>query len=118
MISVPSKLIIYTDASGKTGKCVYIVENTNKIRTFEKKGITNNEGEYLSVIQALKENPEKDICIYSDSQLVVNQLNHEFAIKVDRLRELAEMVWKLTEDRNITFNWVPREKNKAGKYLG
>lgn len=112
------KVVIYTDASGKTGKYAYIVENTNKVRTFVKKGITNNEGEYLAVIAALKENLEKDITIYSDSQLVVNQLNHEFAIREDRLRKLAEGVWRLAEGRSITFNWVPREKNKAGKYLG
>lgn len=113
-----SKVVIYTDASGKRGKYAYIVENTNKVRTFVKKGITNNEGEYLAVIQALKDNPEKNIHIHSDSLLVVNQLNHEFAIKEDRLRKLAEEVWRLAENRNVTFSWVPREKNKAGKYLG
>ena len=31
------KVVIYTNASGKTGKYAYIVENTNKVRTFEKK---------------------------------------------------------------------------------
>ncbi len=109
---------IYTDASGKTGKYCYVVEGTNKVRWDQKKGITNNEGEYLAIIKALNENPEKNICIHSDSQLVVNQLNQKFAIKKDRLRELAQEIWKLSEDRNITFNWIPRERNKAGKVLG
>lgn len=109
---------IYTDASGKTGKYCYVVEGTNKVRIFERKGITSNEAEYLAVMQALKENLEKDITIHSDSQLVVNQLNNKFAIKEDRLRDLAQEVWKLAEGRNITFNWIPREKNKAGKVLG
>ena len=109
---------IYCDASGKTGKYCYVVDGMNKVRIFQKKGITNNEGEYLAVIQALKENAEKDICIHSDSQLVINQLNQTYAIKEDRLRKLAQEVWKLSEGRNIIFRWVPREKNKAGKVLG
>ena len=109
---------IYTDASGKTGKYCYVVEGTNKVRWDQKKGITSNEGEYLAIIKALKENPEKDVCIHSDSKLAVNQLNHKFAIKEDRLRKLAEEVWKLSEGRNITFTWIRREENKAGKVLG
>ncbi|MBU5537280.1 MAG: reverse transcriptase-like protein [Candidatus Aenigmatarchaeota archaeon] len=111
---------IYTDASGKTGRYCYVVDepSNKKVRIFEKKGITNNEGEYLAIIAALKENTEKNISIYSDSQLVVNQLNHEFAIKNDKLRDLAQEIWKLSEDRNIHFYWIPRNKNKAGKVLG
>jgi len=111
---------IYTDGSGKTGRYCYVVDDPikKKVGFFREKGVTNNEGEYLAVIQALKENAEKDICIYSDSQLVVNQLTHKFAIKEDRLRKLAEEVWKLSEGRNITFKWIRRESNKAGKVLG
>lgn len=111
---------IYTDGSGKTGKYAYVAEGLmkKKVKIFEKKGVTNNEAEYLAIIQALEDNKEKEICIHSDSQLVVNQLNQKFAIKENRLRELAEKVWKLCEGRSVTFNWTPREKNKAGKVLG
>jgi len=111
---------IYTDGSGKTGKYCYVAEGLSKkkVKIFQKPGITNNESEYFAIIAALKENPDKDICMHSDSQLVVRQLNHEYAIKEDRLRALAQEVWKLAEGRNITFSWVPREKNKAGKVLG
>lgn len=109
---------IYTDASGKTGRYCYVVDGKNKVRIFEKKGISSNEAEYLAVIQALKENSDRGINIHSDSQLVVNQLNQKYAIKVDRLRSLAQEVWKLSEGRNVTFTWLPREKNKAGKVLG
>ncbi|TAL48619.1 reverse transcriptase-like protein [archaeon] len=108
---------IYTDASGKTGVYCYVVEGVKGVKFFEKKGITNNEGEYLAVIAALKEN-SGDISILSDSQLIVNQLNQNYAIKEDRLRELAKEAWKLSEGRNVTFSWVPRERNKAGKVLG
>lgn len=110
-------MYIFTDGSGKTGKYCYVAEG-KRPKIFQKKGITNNEAEYLAIIQALADNPEKDIQIFSDSELVVNQLEQEYAIKEERLRKLAEEVWKLAEGRNITFIWVPREKNKAGKVLG
>lgn len=111
---------VYVDGSGKTGKFAYVAEGLmgKKIKIFQKKGVTNNEAEYLAIIKALEEIKDKDICIHSDSQLVVNQLNNKFAIKEDRLRKLAEEVWKLAEGREVHYFWLPREKNKAGKVLG
>lgn len=111
---------IFTDGSGKSGRFAYVVDEPGKkrVKIFRKFGITNNEAEFLAVIGALKENPKEDIEIFSDSELMVKQLNQEYAIKEERLRKLAEEVWKLCEGREVKFNWVPREKNKAGKVLG
>ncbi len=111
---------IFTDGSGKTGKYAYVIDEPGKkkVKIFQKGGVTNNEAEFLAVIQALKENPGEDVDIFSDSELVVNQLKQEYAIKEDRLRKLAEEVWKLCEGREVSFTWVPREKNKARKVLG
>lgn len=111
---------IFTDGSGKTGKYIYVIDELGKSRPkiFQKKGITNNEAEYLAVIQALKDNPSDNIEIFADSELIVNQLNQNYAIKEDRLRELAEEVWRLCEGRAVSFTWIPRSKNKAGKVLG
>lgn len=109
---------IFTDGSGKTGKYAYVVEETGKVKIQKKIGITNNEAEYMAVIDALKDNKDKEIRIYSDSELVVNQLNKKYAIKEDRLRVLAQKVWELCEGRDVTFKWLPRSQNKAGKVLG
>ena len=85
-------------------------------------GKTNNEAEYLAVLAALEElpkyqkNPLVITEILSDSQLVVNQLNHKYHIKESRLRELAMRVWQISG--NVKFTWIPREKNLAGKLLG
>ncbi len=111
-------LRIYTDGSGKTGKYIYVVEDTNEVEIFQKKGITNNVAEYLAVIEALKAFPKEDIEVISDSQLIVNQLQMKYAIKDDDLRKLAEEVWNLSKGRTVSFVNVPREKNKAGKILG
>lgn len=111
---------IYTDGSGKTGKYDYVIDDPDnkKVRIFQKDGITNNEAEFMAVVQALTDIPNEDIDVFSDSQLMVRQLTHEYAIKEDRLRKLAEKVWSLCEGRNVTFTWIPREENKAGKILG
>jgi ribonuclease HI len=110
---------IYTDGSGKTGKYAYLVdEPERRLRIFEKKGITNNEAEYMALIQALEDNSDADIEIFSDSELMVKQMKGEYAIKEERLRELAQKALKLCEGRKVTFTWVPRGKNKVGKILG
>ena len=109
---------IFTDGSGKTGRYAYVVEQTGKVKILQKHGITNNESEYYAIIEALKDNKGKDIQVYSDSELVVNQLNKKYAIKEDRLRNLAQQVWELCEGRSVSFKWIPREQNKAGKVLG
>lgn len=108
---------IYTDGSG-TGKYIYAVPDKKIVKISQKRGITHNEAEYFGVIQALTDIKDRNICIYSDSRLIVNQLNKDYKLKEPRMRKLAEQVWKLCEGRKIKFKWVPREKNVAGKILG
>lgn len=107
---------IYTDGSGDGRYCYVADEKKPKIS--RKSGITHNEAEYIAIIAALKENFDRDIRILSDSQLAVRQLNKKYKIKEYRLKQLAEEVWKQAEGRNVTFVWIPRERNKAGKVLG
>ncbi len=109
---------IFTDGSGKTGKYIYAIPEKKIVKIFQKRGITNNEAEYLGVIEALKQNNESEIIIHSDSQLIVNQLNKSYKIKEPRLKKLAGEVWKLTEGRKVEFRWVSRERNYAGRILG
>ena len=107
---------IYIDGSGD-GKYGFFIEETNEAKVFTKSNITNNQAEYLAVLEALKFTAG-DVEIYSDSKLVVNQLNHEWHIKDDSLRNLAVKIWKLIGNRKVSFNWIPRKQNKAGKLLG
>jgi len=108
---------IYVDGSGK-GKCGFVADNTTR---FVGKGtLTNNQAEYIAVIKALEWVNERDVTILSDSQVIVNQLSHNWHIKNDRLRELAVKVWDLIDRKRlkVEFKWIPREQNKAGKLLG
>jgi len=117
---------IYVDGSGKRpGAFCFVVPEKHIVRIFNQAindPITNNQAEYKAFIEALnwiKTNTiDEEIEVYSDSKVVVNQLNHTFAIKDDTLRNLALEVWKLSERLNIKFIWVSRKENKAGKVLG
>jgi len=77
---------------------------------------TNNTAEYRAILRAILAIPEVTEII-SDSQLVVKQLNREYHIKDDNLRELALHVWTQAKGK-VKFTWIPRKENKAGKLLG
>ena len=80
---------------------------------------TNNIAEYRAVLFGLHKHPEAtEVC--SDSQLVVKQLNGEYAIKQKHLQELANKVRTRVEKlgHEVKFVWVRREDNPAGKILG
>jgi ribonuclease HI len=84
-------------------------------------GISNNEAEYLAIITALNYvvNKDSQIVILSDSQLVVNQLNHKYGINNENLRKLATQVWVLEKKFDkFELQWLRRSENKAGKMLG
>ena len=110
---------IYTD--GGEDKYCFVIPDKNVVKTFEKKGITNNEAEYLAVIEALKHvEPGSRVKILTDSKLVVNQLRMEWHIKEKRLRVLFEQALEIIKKKGLSFEieWIPRSRNKAGKVLG
>lgn len=113
---------IFVDGSGgnDSGYCFYI-ENTGESFYEKKSNLTNNQAEYMAIIQALKRivDIEKEIIIYSDSKVVVSQLNHQYAINNDTLRLLARDTWSLIKRyKSVKIIWIPREQNLAGKMLG
>jgi ribonuclease HI len=110
---------IFTDASGD-GRIAWYNETKDEGWSGQSEAKTNNEAEYLAVIAALESAKEKDVDIFSDSKLVVGQLRREWHIKQDRMRELFDKVQKLIKERGlkVTYCWVAREDNPAGKYLG
>ena len=113
---------IYVDGSGgpKSGYGFFVKE-TGESFFEEKPGITNNQAEYLAVISALQRyaNSDDEIIIYSDSKNTVSQLNHQFAINNEQLRNLAREAWSImAKFSNLKIIWIPRSENLAGKMLG
>ncbi|MCV0430455.1 reverse transcriptase-like protein [Nitrosopumilus sp.] len=113
---------IYVDGSGGTDSGYgYFVKETGESFYEKKPDLTNNQAEYLAIISALNKyvDLDQEVKIYSDSKNTVNQLNHEFAINNEELRNLAREAWEIIgKYSNLSIIWVPRKENLAGKMLG
>ncbi len=80
---------------------------------------TNNIAEYQGVILALKyltaniQNLSSTISFKLDSKLVVEQLKGNFKIKEPHLRDLAQIVFQLIENNQltVTYQHIPRAQN-------
>jgi len=57
------------------------------------------------------------VAVCSSSEIVIKQLNWQYPIRGERLRKLAQQVWQMTKNVDVTFLWVPRKENLAGKML-
>ena len=120
--SIKLKISVYVDGSGgSNGGFGFFVKETGESFYEKKPEITNNQAEYLAIILALKKyvDTNDEITIYSDSKNTVNQLNHEFAINNEKLRDLARESWVIiAKFSNLLIVWIPRKENLAGKMLG
>ncbi len=102
----------------------FVVESDKKIICLHSEYIgtaTNNEAEYKAVIMALEYVKEKftakRISIFSDSQLVVKQLNGEYKVKAAGIIPLWSMAKKLMSEISASIEWVPRNENKLADSL-
>lgn len=84
---------------------------------------SNNVAEYKALIAALKYlldsgYQNEKIIVYGDSNLVVSQMKGKWRIKNGLYAltafEAKRLVSKFTD---ITFEWIPREKNEEADYL-
>jgi ribonuclease HI len=72
---------------------------------------TNNQAEYEALISALERASalgSREVTCYSDSQLVVKQLNGEWRVKEPELRSLWRKVIAMKRFNKTSFIWVPR----------
>ncbi|MDD5010815.1 MAG: phosphoribosylglycinamide formyltransferase [Phycisphaerae bacterium] len=82
---------------------------------------TNNIAEYTALVEALRKAVSLDakkVKIFSDSELMVKQINGEYKVKNENLRELYNQCLDLLaqiKSRHITH--IPREKNKLADKL-
>ncbi|QLH05867.1 reverse transcriptase-like protein [Nitrosopumilus ureiphilus] len=113
---------VYVDGSGgPNGGFGFFVKETGESFYEKKPKITNNQAEYMAIISALNKfvDSNDEITIFSDSKNTVNQLNHEFAINNEQLRDLAREAWNVMgKISNLSIIWIPRKENLAGKMLG
>ena len=120
-------MVVYFDASpspSSTTVAVVLCENDRR-RTFVERfneHLTNNQAEYLALIYALalllSKGIEENVVIRGDSQLVIYQINGTYKVKEKKLKVLHKTVKEyLNKFKNIKLEWVPRERNLAGRVL-
>lgn len=116
------KRSVFVDGSGGPNSGFgYFVKETGESFYKKEPNITNNQAEYMAIIEAMKKflDYSDEVIIYSDSKNTVSQLNHEFAINNSHLRTLAMQAWELAAKfKDMKIRWVPRNENLAGKMLG
>ncbi|MCL5094124.1 MAG: ribonuclease HI family protein [Patescibacteria group bacterium] len=81
---------------------------------------TNNEAEYLALIQGLKLALKygKEALVFLDSELVVRQLNGQYKVKNAGLKPLFDEVQVLKMGfTNLSFKHIIREKNRLADKL-
>lgn len=82
---------------------------------------TNNFAEYSGLIAALKASRKyhaEKIEIYSDSELLVRQMNGLYRVKSENLLPLYDEARRLLSSlKNVIIFHIPREKNKEADAL-
>ena len=102
---------------------VSILLDGKEVHAISKKiGIaTNNEAEYQALIDGLNfciDNSIKEIDVFLDSNLVVEQVNKNYKVKAENLKLLNSKVDELIQEFNfIKINHVYREENKRADQL-
>lgn len=82
---------------------------------------TNNEAEYTALIRALEKAKELNgdrLFIFSDSQLIVNQMTGLYKIKNEKMIPLSIKAKKLEKQfDNVFYRAIPREQNNLADGL-
>ncbi len=113
------KLKIYTDGAsrgnpGHSASAFIILGDKDQMlkEHSEYVGVgTNNEAEYKALLSALKTAKKfgDELQCYSDSNLLVNQMNGEWAVKHPNIKPLWREAVTLKEQfKHVTFKHVPR----------
>ncbi|HUJ89797.1 MAG TPA: ribonuclease HI family protein [Syntrophorhabdales bacterium] len=83
--------------------------------------MTNNMAEYEALVRALRKAREMavvSVSVYTDSQLVANQILGLYRIRNDRLRQYLLEAQNLIGDFNsFEIRYIPREENRLADKL-
>ncbi|MFD7735451.1 bifunctional RNase H/acid phosphatase [Kitasatospora phosalacinea] len=82
---------------------------------------TNNVAEYRGLIAGLKAardlDPDARVAVRMDSKLVVEQMSGRWQVKHPDMRPLAAEARAVLPAGNVTYDWIPRERNKTADRL-
>ncbi|WP_413115216.1 bifunctional RNase H/acid phosphatase [Streptomyces sp. CY1] len=82
---------------------------------------TNNVAEYKGLIAGLRAayalDPAAEVRVRMDSKLVIEQMSGRWKIKHPDMRPLAAEAKAIMPPGQLTYEWIPREKNKHADRL-
>ncbi len=124
----------YFDGSSKgnpgPAQSAWIIKDCNneeyaKDIIIAKEDRTNNYAEYVALIKLMQYIlTRKDILkidIYGDSKLVIQQTKNIWKCKAKNIKSLwvisAKLYKKLSNEKVITLNWIPRDQNNEADNL-
>ena len=126
-------LKVFTDGGSKGNPgpsyigIVFYIDSKKVWDHHESIGIaTNNDAEYTALVRALenvkiqKQNYQiSKIAFFSDSRLMVNQVNGMFKVKNGKIREYMLKIRGLEQEiaLPITYSYIPREQNTEADKL-
>jgi len=109
---------------GKAGAGVHIIKNDSTfLQNSYFLGIkTNNEAEYLALLLGFYLIEEHwgitdSLAIFSDSQLLIRQLNGQYRVREPRLIPLYSCARSFLASRAHTLTHIPREENAMADRL-
>jgi ribonuclease HI len=124
------RLIVEADggARGNPGPAGYgavvIDPGTDEVLAERAEGLgitTNNVAEYRGLIAGLRAAQELgaiDVEVRMDSKLVVEQMSGRWKVKHPAMQPLAREAAELVREiGQVTFRWVPRERNRRADAL-
>jgi len=120
---------VYTDGRAEPnpglGTYGYIIHENGR-RTHSQhglagRGVTNNYAEYFCLVKALEHleaRRDEEITVFSDSTLLVNQMEGKWKFKsgsyTEKYLEAKELASGFSR---LRFEWIPREKNSEADEL-
>ena len=122
------RVTAYVDGGGKwqdrpANIGIYITNDRGEVLVEEGHTIgdaSNNEAEYTAVAMALyhaKQLGATELQVFSDSKLIVNQLNGEWKIHENHLRYYYDEVIEESQGLDFKISWIPRTENKIADKL-
>ncbi len=126
----PTRLIVEADGGsrGNPGHAGYgaLVRDPASGRILVEKAAyigkaSNNVAEYSGLVAGLELarelDPSASVHVKMDSKLVVEQMSGRWQIKHADMKVLAAKARKVLNPRNVTYEWIPRERNKDADRL-
>jgi len=122
-----SEYVVFCDGSCRAntagGWAAVIMEkrtHRKHVLSGSKKNCTNNEMEYMAVLEAVKWLPlNSKAVIQTDSQLVVKQLNGEYQTRHPKLKKLKDEIDNIVQQKNlqVEYKWVGRGYNEEANRI-